>query len=297
MQKISLFFFRLGLFILASSGWYNLTYAWGATGHRVVGGIAEQHLTHQAKAYVRYYLKGAKLQDVSNWADEIRSDESPWAKSIIPWHFYTVTADHPIKPSINARTAWPKNLLDALVYCQYQLAQGGSFEKQATLLKLLVHLVGDAHQPLHVSTAELRGGNLCKVYWYRRSGFVTQLHAVWDSRFIDAQKLSYSETVDYLMPLYQKERKGWLSQSFADWIQESYDHHATIMPKMSGPDPYKYCKSGVKLLATDIPVLSFQYQYQNKALLDQRLLQAGLRLADLINQLAADSSKIKAMSK
>ncbi|HAV93560.1 MAG TPA: S1/P1 Nuclease, partial [Proteobacteria bacterium] len=49
-------------------------HAWGLTGHRIVGAIAERHLQPDAAKKVAEVLDGYHLQDVSNWADEIKSE-------------------------------------------------------------------------------------------------------------------------------------------------------------------------------------------------------------------------------
>jgi hypothetical protein len=48
-------------------------------------------------------------------------------------------------------------------------------------LKYIVHFVGDAHQPLHVSNNLDRGGNDLPVVFM---GLQTNLHAVWDTSII-----------------------------------------------------------------------------------------------------------------
>ena len=60
--------------------------------------------------------------------------------------------------------------------------ENASREDQAFHLKLLVHLIGDLHQPLHVGIAEDRGGNDIKVTWHYKK---SNLHRVWDSEMIE----------------------------------------------------------------------------------------------------------------
>ena len=55
---------------------------------------------------------------------------------------------------------------------------------------MLVHLVGDIHQPLHVGCCDDQGGNKVKVKWFRKD---SNLHRVWDSEMIDDTKLSFTE--------------------------------------------------------------------------------------------------------
>ena len=48
--------------------------AWGPTGHRVVGEIAQRHLKPRARDAVARLLGGYSLAEVANWADDLRSD-------------------------------------------------------------------------------------------------------------------------------------------------------------------------------------------------------------------------------
>src|SRR5215831_14134107 len=63
-------------------------------------------------------------------------------------------------------------------------------ERKRMDLKLLIHFVGDIHQPFHVGHREDLGGNKVKVTWFNVS---TNLHSVWDEQLINFQQLSYTE--------------------------------------------------------------------------------------------------------
>ena len=149
-------YFRLIGFSLLSC---CFTYGWGAMGHRIIASCAMGLLTEPAQLWVDRILDGAKLQDVSNWADEIRSDDTPWSKSIAKWHIYNFDHSSELYDlGVDAEVvAWPDNLYEALHYLKYHLGQCVATENQGVgeqkcevLLKLLVHMVADAHQPLHV---------------------------------------------------------------------------------------------------------------------------------------------------
>ena len=61
-------------------------------------------------------------------------------------------------------------LYSAIQYCLNVLNPKihRSLSEQEVALKLLIHLVGDAHQPLHIGNGRDKGGNLCRVGWYKR---------------------------------------------------------------------------------------------------------------------------------
>ena len=63
--------------------------SWGDKGHRAVAKIAENHLTDKTKQAVKYLLGQRKhLLDVSNYADEIRSDRA--YKFTGSWHYVNI---------------------------------------------------------------------------------------------------------------------------------------------------------------------------------------------------------------
>ena len=151
------------------------SFAWGLTGHRIVGAIAEAHLNPSAAKAVSERLGGYHLQDVSNWADEIKSERTQFVQSIRNWHYIDVGK----RASLGRSTAkkWPTNLYQALHLIINRLEKH-EFTPPLTedvLLRLLVHLVADAHQPLHVGNGQDLGGNICRVRWFG-SRWTTSLH-------------------------------------------------------------------------------------------------------------------------
>ncbi len=63
-------------------------------------------------------------------------------------------------------------------------------ENKVFHLKLLVHFIGDLHQPLHIGLAEDKGANDFQVRWFDEG---TNLHSVWDTKMIESYNMSYSE--------------------------------------------------------------------------------------------------------
>ena len=64
---------------------------WGQTGHRVIGLIAEDHLTRKASRKIEKLLAGKSLAFVSTYADEIKSDRAYSKYS--PWHYVNYALD------------------------------------------------------------------------------------------------------------------------------------------------------------------------------------------------------------
>ena len=67
---------------------FSYALGWGSTGHRIVGEIAEDHLSEKAKRKISSLMGHHNLAMMSNWADEIKSDPN-W-KHANDWHYATI---------------------------------------------------------------------------------------------------------------------------------------------------------------------------------------------------------------
>jgi hypothetical protein len=238
--------------------------AWGKTGHRVVGQIAEQHLNPRAKAGVKRILGVETLAEASNWPDFMKSDPSPfWQQTASPWHYVTV----PTGKTYDEVGAPPEG--DAVVALERYSAvirdRKASLADKQTALRFIIHLVGDLHQPLHAGNGTDRGGNDRRVTFFGRS---TNLHSVWDSGLIDETQLSYSEMAAWLNArITPVDFKAWAVTDPRVWIAESTALRDKIYPPVGDNS------------------LSYRYVYDNKPRLEQRLEQGGVRLAAYLNEL------------
>jgi len=248
----------MALFAIHFTSW-----GWGQTGHRVVGEIAWQHLTRKAKKNVKRVLQDESLAMCANYMDFIKSDST--YDSLSPWHYCTIldgekSAAHPEEGDV---------ILAILQYTS-ELEKGKYSVDEAFALKCLVHLVGDIHQPLHVGNGTDRGGNDVKLEFFYEK---TNLHRIWDSGLIDHQQLSYGDYTAWVM--------SWAVNKNVDTIVSWYDKSVHIWAKESRamhPLVYNYPADGK---------LGYRYNYDCIAALNQRLLQAGLRLAELLNKIYA----------
>jgi len=263
-------------------------FAWGPTGHRIVARIAENHLTPVAHEQVKSVLHGYRLVDVANWADEMRVSPS-WSQ-YDTWHYLTIPDGVDWQVPGLAFLSNPDTLYTALLFHQQQLLrshQSGDAVTESVALKWLTHLVGDAHQPLHVGRADDRGGNRCYVRWFQGRYYLT-LHQVWDSRLITHTQLSYSEYADYLDHITLPQLRQWQSDDVLTWLRESYEMHRHIYPDGESVDR-PYCMQKRPVWGDDhtppIPSLGYRYIHQVKPILERSLQKAGIRLAGIINRI------------
>ena len=258
-MKASIILFISIFFVTTTS--VDESFLWGQNGHRVTGEIATKHLTKRAKRKIDKLLKGQSLAFVSTFADEIKSDRKYSAFSA--WHYVNMGLDE------NYETAEknPKgDLVTAIAKCISVLKDPKQKESDKVFyLKMLVHLVGDLHQPMHIGQKEDRGGNRIKVQWF---GQGTNLHSVWDTKMIEAWNMSYLELANNAKDLSRSQVKAIEKGSVEDWVNEV---HAITK------ELYSSVKEGENL--------RYRYSYDHFATVRTQLQKGGIRLAKILNDI------------
>lgn len=256
-KTIALFFFLLAPAIC---------FSWGVTGHRVVGEIAQRHLTKKAKKELQNLIGMESLSLWANWADFIKSDTTHTWDHVSKWHYVNLPGNLGKEDFLAAL----QNLKGENLYTQIKALttelkdKSLTIEKRQIALRFLVHFVGDLHQPLHVGREEDLGGNRVKVSWFDKQ---TNLHTVWDSEIVEFQQYSYTEYACNLDIANEEEVKNWQQSSLEEWFYESY----VLANKVYASVPAD-------------GKLGYKYNYIFKTDLDLQLLKGGLRLAKILNE-------------
>jgi len=234
-------------------------FSWGPTGHRATGLVAEKHLSKKAHKALERILQGQSLAMASTWMDEIRSDST--FDYMADWHWVTIQEGETYDKSAKNPNG---DIIQTLERVIQELKSGKlNAADEAQRIRILVHLVGDLHQPLHVGGGTDRGGNDVRVTWFRTD---SNLHRVWDSDMIDDSRLSYTELAESLDKPDATAIQKLQSTSVRDWAKESMDYRSQV---------YNYGDGR----------LGYAYSYKNFPLVRTRLLQAGLRLAGILNDI------------
>jgi len=241
--------------------------AWGKTGHRVVAALADAQLSGLARAHVKELLGVESLDEAATWPDDMRSAPGQfWQKRATPWHYVTLNGivyDHapPEGDALDALNRYRATLQDP----------NASIADKQLALRFIVHLVGDLHQPLHVGKCCDKGGNEVKVNWFGRD---LNLHSVWDSALVEEEQLSFTELAAKLQRhTSNADVLAWWDINPRDWISESAQLRETVYPERNRKDPKAP------------PELSYGYVYKYTPLMEQRLKQAGVRLAAYLNDI------------
>lgn len=240
--------------------------AWWEKEHQIMALIAENNLSQNAKKQIDLLLDGESLASISLWADRIKSDPK-WSHSK-RWHYINFKPNQAIDKH---RSVPAGDILWALNYFYQELQkQDNTKLAKREALMFFVHFVADIHQPLHVGKYNDAGGNRVAVNWYN-SPRKHNLHMVWDGLLTDS-KLTAKEYLDTMDKVTKAQRAKWQKSSFADWANESLILNEAI---------YDFGLNKTK----KIPPLGKWYQDKNKPIANQRLYQAGIRLAFNLNQI------------
>ena len=254
-------------FVLLALLSFNLAYCWGTTGHRVVAEIAEHHLSAKAKRNLKKIIGDQKLAYWANWPDQIKSDTTGVWKPTEVWHYVNITPQSNLKQFTDSlQSQAGPNMYTQIKTLANQIKDKKTAPKDREIaLRFLIHLMGDAAQPMHVGRAEDLGGNRVKLKFF---GENTNLHSLWDTKLVEFQNYSYTEFAEVLDKKSKQELKSIQNGTLEDWL---FDSH----------------KSANRIYANTKPEGSYSYDYNYKfePLLERQLLYGGLRLAKMLNEI------------
>lgn len=273
--------------------------AWNANGHRLIAVIAWQAMPAETRDWVAACLHSHPdfkrwqdtadsaalpliLAEAATWADDIRGDP----------RYYDETREAPTPPlpglpdharhkrwhyvDLDAAGTVTEGELDRqIVRLRDRLAAAPDPATAAWALVWLLHLVGDIHQPLHVGRAGDEGGNRVEIEnaSTAHSRF-TNLHSYWDelpgTGRLRGARLEKRATA--LVDRYRPARQGDVSI----WRRESHALLGQAYPTAVG---------------SLLPLITPEFHATAKALAEQRLVDAGFRLAGLLNALPRPVSR------
>lgn len=238
--------------------------AWGVLGHRIVGEVADHYINAKTRRAIQKILGTESIAMTSNWADFVKSD--PNYNYLSNWHYVNLPASLSKADVFSFLENYPEaNIYSKINEMTEVLKNKNSTADQKKLaLRMVIHLVGDLHQPMHTARKEDLGGNKVLLTWF---GQKTNLHRVWDSDLIDFQGLSFTEYTKAINYTTKQQVLNLQSTSLKDWVFESYE----------------VCN---KIYATGIKnddKLSFNYNFDWIETANQQLLKGGVRLAGVLN--------------
>jgi len=233
---------------------------WGRAGHFITGEVAAAHLTDTARAEVERVLGEQSIAEATVWMDQVRPTDA--YRHTADWHWVTVPGD---STYAEARKNPNGDLIDALERKITALKTGElSTDEEREALRMVIHLVGDIHQPLHVGTGDDRGGNDVAVTYLGRE---TNLHRVWDTDMLVSWNDDYQHWAAAINHPTEELVAAWQRATVRRWAEESVSYRGVVY---------------------DLPedkVIGWEYRNRALPIVEQRLLQAGVRMAGVLNDI------------
>ncbi len=260
--------------------------AWSVLGHRLIGELAQRHLTPAARAQVELLLAGEPdptLAGVSTWADDLRSSDPDAAKRTSSWHYVNFKGDG--CTYVPARDCPDGNCVIGAIEAQTRILADRSrpLAERRDALKFVVHFVGDAHQPLHASDRRDKGGNDYQISLrtdlvpegYAKKNYAngvmgTNLHSIWDYYVLGSAGFGSDKAA--ITPYADRLDAAWPTTPSsvttpAAWAEESCRAIDTRQLYPAG-ESHKMDKA---------------YLDSHRPFAEQRVEQAAVRLAALLN--------------
>ena len=253
--------------------------AWGQEGHRIIAKIAYDNLSKKARKNIDRLMGQKAIIFWANWPDEIKSD-TIYPQSIADgWHYQDFNpslSDSLVADALIHYPAEGGNLFRALdstiaqvsLY-PFERGTGGvsNIQSQISNLKFIVHLSADRYCPMHMAHMDDKGGNAVRMGWFSKNPN-TNLHSVWDTKLIESQGYSYTEYAEKLEIEYADRKKEIEAMTDAELLIRTYRLTDSIYAYQQTWDGNTY-----------------HYIYHWREPMEFQLYIAGIRLAQLLNQL------------
>lgn len=307
-------------------GLTGVAHGWGDLGHETVATIAESNLTPDARAFVESILGPEPLSIAAIWPDQVREDRT----NFLPFAAYHL-CDAASDADVEATAAGAKKPLDCMAVLtqapKLLLSSEVSLHAKIIMLRYLIHVAGDIHQPLHVGNGLDLGANLCDVAVETAAGIKKMnLHSTWDTFLVEGLKNDFmkklkpkgyfgsSQLAQAILEdraLSAEAKAAFMKQEPAEWLRDAYQ----IRKKSAYPDALidtvvtderrrPYCKymefDGRINVVRDqyydggkIPLLTAADQQAASLIIKNQLLKGGLRLAGLLNRIAPAQGETK----
>jgi hypothetical protein len=288
---------------------WSAAFGWDPAGHMLIGKIAANHVKESTRASVDRLISQIDTTYNHNdrydlitagcWMDDMRAmPKYPWG----PLHYVTI----PYEPGgENFSEPAPPHVLSGIDHALATLRKPEAAESdRAEALAILIHLVGDVHQPMHCTDWNDRGGNGVLIYgvpftdlWKRT---LPNLHAYWDKAFrFEGRDGKVVE--QYQMPTFETEPKSAVLKKIEEeaaklerefpkekvqTLVEKMDHRewARESHRIGGTKAYPFQERPPE---TQVVTITPEFASQSRAIAAERVAVAGYRLARLLDELFA----------
>jgi hypothetical protein len=314
------------LFLCASS----VAMAWGALGHETIGIFALQILqTENPAAYAKVttILNGEKPADAATWMDNLKAakrgtgplkddPEAAQFNADFPdnsqWHFDNLPLGS--KSYTDDGKSSAKNDVVHEINIAITVLEGDSDEHTPVqALRMLMHFVGDIHQPLHVGTGyysvaadgttltlvktpakavglpmDLGGNDIMLPSVPPMGPYKAELHSFWDDNLVtDSAKTSSATKYAAALAAKYATDEYKTTGSYHHWAEKWATESVKLADSAAyaGINPTTGTENAAKTSVTASVDLPAGYEASNTAVAETQIVRASYRLAALLGKI------------
>lgn len=230
------------------------SFSWSEFGHKLVAKIAKAGLSEYKQVIdsVQYFLGNMSFEEASVWMDEMRKNTEEYND----WHYINIEKDNTYvkskEPNVVNKLEWAISVLEN--------KKPRKKEDINFALKVLFHLIGDIHQPLHSGYPDDKGGNGIMVSY---AGEQVKLHALWDYNIIKEERINLSDCIKLAKEIPIKEYEEIQKKDIVKWMNEAREY----LPFVYGFEKGK---------------INSDYSSKAKPIIEKQLVRASIRLAAIL---------------
>ena len=275
----------------------NVAIPWGDVGHQVVAQIAwnqfkksdQEKLTQILQPMVSNYSECSHFITASVWADHIKTNN--W-KLFSHWHYIDfpyVTGPLRKVPKVPKENA-VQGMCEAIKTLQTSTDPLG----KAMMLALLIHIVGDVHQPLHAishySSKFPKGDSGGFLYKVQTETGSMNLHLYWDlgAGLLEKPRHPYTPLL-IISPQTENLAKAWSEEFPKDKFKKQLQETQLIS---WAKESYELAKQ-VAYPKNSKTVHSKEYVLAAQPVVKKQITLAGYRLAQLLEQVLDEKKGLK----
>ncbi len=231
-------------------------FAWGPEGHHYVAEIAKLYLDKGIEEKVQKVLGTMTFDEAALWMDDIKKDHA--YDNMKPWHYINIDKD---KTYVKTDEGNVVNELEKSI-AKLNNKKDLKEDEINTNVKIVFHLVGDLHMPLHDGYGDDRGGNDVKVDFL---GAQKNLHYVWDMAIIEHKKITLDDCIKAGSKYSKTQIKELQKIDVVKWMEESRSYLK---------DVYDFKDN----------TITEEYITKSVPIIEKQIFIAGIRLAAVLNQ-------------
>ncbi|MBO5780445.1 MAG: S1/P1 nuclease [Muribaculaceae bacterium] len=191
------------------------SYGWSKKGHQITAYIAQRHMTSTTYNEINKLLDGDNIVYWASWLDQARNQQQ-YAHTKT-WHYLNVDADETYETRYHNPNG---DVVTAVEYAYDVLTDNTSSKSDRQFaLKVVIHVIADAHQPMHVGHGTDSGGNGIKLTY---EGSSTNLHSLWDYDVVEnTHSWSYYDWQQNIDVLSKAENDRLAEGDIEDWVRQN----------------------------------------------------------------------------